>query len=74
MTIFENIAFGLRVRKWKNADVKERVHELLKLIQLQGWKSVILRSFRVDNDSVWRWHEPSRHSPKYFCSMNRLVR
>jgi sulfate/thiosulfate transport system ATP-binding protein len=36
MTIFENIAFGLRVRKWKNDRVKERVHELLKLIQLQG--------------------------------------
>jgi sulfate transport system ATP-binding protein len=36
MNIFENIAFALRVRKWKKADVKERVHELLKLIQLQG--------------------------------------
>lgn len=36
MTIFENIAFGLRVRKWKNDAVKERVRELLKLIQLEG--------------------------------------
>nr|AUN36283.1 sulfate and thiosulfate import ATP-binding protein CysA [uncultured bacterium] len=36
MTIFENIAFGLRVRKWKNDAVKERVHELLKLIQLEN--------------------------------------
>jgi len=36
MTVFENIAFGLRVRKWKRADVAERVHELLRLIQLDG--------------------------------------
>jgi sulfate transport system ATP-binding protein len=36
MTIFENIAFGLRVRKWKNADVEKRVTELLRLIQLEG--------------------------------------
>jgi sulfate transport system ATP-binding protein len=36
MTVFENIAFGLRVRKWKRADVAERVHELLRLIQLES--------------------------------------
>ena len=36
MTVFENIAFGLRVRKWKRADVDERVHELLRLVQLEG--------------------------------------
>src|SRR5690349_3269175 len=28
MTVFENIAFGLRVRRWPRAKVKERVHEL----------------------------------------------
>jgi len=36
MTVFENIAFGLRVRHTPKAQVKERVHELLKLIQLEG--------------------------------------
>jgi sulfate transport system ATP-binding protein len=36
MTIFENIAFGLRVRKWKNDAVEKRVTELLRLIQLEG--------------------------------------
>lgn len=34
MNIFENVAFGLRVRKWKNADIQSRVNELLQLIQL----------------------------------------
>jgi len=36
MTVFENIAFGLRVRKTPKAEVRERVHELLRLIQLEG--------------------------------------
>ena len=36
MNVFENIAFGLRVRHWARARVHERVHELLNLIQLAG--------------------------------------
>jgi len=34
MTVFENVAFGLRVRKWKNKDVAARVGELLHLVRL----------------------------------------
>jgi sulfate transport system ATP-binding protein len=36
MTVFENVAFGLRVRGWKNGDVRKRVHELLQLVRLEG--------------------------------------
>jgi sulfate transport system ATP-binding protein len=36
MTVFENIAFGLRVRHWPRSRVKERVNELLHLVQLDG--------------------------------------
>ncbi len=36
MTIFDNIAFGLQVRKRPKEEVRERVHELLRLIQLEG--------------------------------------
>ena len=36
MTVFENVAFGLRVRKWKEPQVRERVHELLRLVQLDA--------------------------------------
>jgi sulfate transport system ATP-binding protein len=36
MTVFENVAFGLRVRKWKKAAIDHRVNELLRLIQLEG--------------------------------------
>ena len=36
MSVFENIAFGLRVRRWRESDIKQRVHELLRLVQLEG--------------------------------------
>jgi sulfate transport system ATP-binding protein len=37
MTVRENIAFGLSVRKRPKAHVRERVDELLNLVQLQGF-------------------------------------
>jgi sulfate transport system ATP-binding protein len=36
MTVFDNVAFGLRVRKRSKAQIRDRVHELLRLIQLEG--------------------------------------
>ncbi|HOP96807.1 MAG TPA: ABC transporter ATP-binding protein [Verrucomicrobiota bacterium] len=36
MTVFKNIAFGLKIKKWKRADIKDRVHELLQLFGLEG--------------------------------------
>ena len=36
MTVYDNIAFGLRVKKVAETEVKERVTELLKLISCEG--------------------------------------
>ena len=36
MTVYDNIAFGLNVKKENNKYIDERVHELLKLISLDG--------------------------------------
>jgi sulfate transport system ATP-binding protein len=36
MNVFKNIAFGLKIKKWKKADLKARVAELLKLLGLEG--------------------------------------
>jgi sulfate transport system ATP-binding protein len=36
MTVFENVAFGLRIRRRSRAQIKQRVHELLELVQLEG--------------------------------------
>jgi sulfate/thiosulfate transport system ATP-binding protein len=34
MTVFENVAFGLRVRKWPEPKIRDRVKELLHLVRL----------------------------------------
>jgi len=39
MTVFENVAFGLRVRHWKEAEIRDRVHELLQLVRLDEMAS-----------------------------------
>jgi sulfate transport system ATP-binding protein len=36
MTVYDNIAFGLTVRRRPKAEVRERVHELLSLVHLDG--------------------------------------
>src|SRR5829696_5208462 len=36
MTVYENVAFGLRVRRRPKTDVRTRVAELLELVQLDG--------------------------------------
>jgi sulfate transport system ATP-binding protein len=35
MTVFKNIAFGLRIKKWKRAEIRARVQELLELFGLE---------------------------------------
>ncbi|HSS82077.1 MAG TPA: sulfate ABC transporter ATP-binding protein [Gaiellaceae bacterium] len=36
MTVYDNVAFGLAVRKRPRAEISRRVHELLELVQLEG--------------------------------------
>jgi sulfate/thiosulfate transport system ATP-binding protein len=36
MNVFKNIAFGLKIKKWKRADIEARVMELLELLELEG--------------------------------------
>ena len=37
MTVWENVAFGLKVRKRPKAEIAARVHELLELVRLDGF-------------------------------------
>jgi sulfate transport system ATP-binding protein len=36
MNVFKNIAFGLRIKKWRRADLEARVGELVRLFGLEG--------------------------------------
>ncbi|MGC8829253.1 MAG: sulfate/molybdate ABC transporter ATP-binding protein [Verrucomicrobiia bacterium] len=35
MTVFENIAFGLKIKKWRRSEIESRVKELLSLLDLE---------------------------------------
>ena len=37
MNVFENVAFGLKIRKRSKAEIRKRVSELLELVQLDGF-------------------------------------
>jgi sulfate transport system ATP-binding protein len=39
MTVFENVAFGLRVRKRPNSEIQKKVRELLALVRLERMES-----------------------------------
>src|SRR5437773_4740422 len=36
MTVWENVAFGLKIRRRPKPEIEHRVHELLELVQLEG--------------------------------------
>src|SRR5215211_2171010 len=35
MNVFKNVAFGLKIKKWKKSDITARVSELLELLELK---------------------------------------
>lgn len=39
LNVFENVAFGLRIKKIKESEIKERVMEALKFVNLEGFES-----------------------------------
>lgn len=36
LTVFDNIAFGLKIKKWNRRDIEQRVSELLRIMSLEG--------------------------------------
>ncbi len=44
MNVYENIAFGLRIKKMSEAEIKKRVEKMLKLVNLTGFEKRSVRS------------------------------
>ena len=57
MTVFDNIAFGLKVQKKSKSEIKDKVLELIKLIGLEGMKKDIRASFQEVRDRGWLLQE-----------------
>ncbi|WP_433746523.1 ABC transporter ATP-binding protein [Falsibacillus pallidus] len=39
LNVFENVAFGLRIKKMKNAQIQEKVREALRFVNLEGYET-----------------------------------
>lgn len=50
MTVYDNIAFGLKVNKWKNRTLRNVLMSLLSLSDFQAWRKDTLASYQVDRD------------------------
>lgn len=48
MNIFENIAFGLKIKKVHKNEIKSRVDRMLKLVDLEGYESRTIDSLSGD--------------------------
>jgi spermidine/putrescine transport system ATP-binding protein len=64
LTIYENVAFGLRRRGVPDRDVKGRVGEMLELVELPGY----------ERRSAWRSRGRSSIARPSSCSTNRSAR
>ena len=40
MNIYENIAFGLKIKKLPKEEIDKKVHEMLKMVALEGFNNV----------------------------------
>lgn len=50
MTVYDNIAFGLKINKWKNRTLRNVWMSLLSLSDFQAWRKDTLASYQVDRD------------------------
>ena len=51
MTVFENVAFPLRLKKVDKAEIERRVSEVLKMVQLAGFEKRRSKNYPVVNAS-----------------------
>lgn len=56
MTVFDNVAFGLKMRKLDKAAIQRDVMQMLKLVDLEGFENRYPREMeRAASVNAWRW-------------------
>ena len=75
MTVADNVAFGLTIRKRPKSEIRERVAELLALVQLSPLRRPLSRrSSPAASASGWRSPAPSPSSRASSSSTSRSAR
>lgn len=72
MTVFDNIAFGLKIQEKSKKFIKERVNELVKLIGLEGLEKRYPSQLSGGQNSVLPLQERLRQTRIFFCLTNPL--
>ena len=72
MSVFDNVAYGLRVRKLPRAEVAAQVERALDLVQMRRiCRPLGLAACRAASSSASRWPAPSRSRRRCCCSTSR---
>lgn len=72
LTVARNIGYGLKLRKWRGADIARRVAELLRIVNLEGLGEVKVTELSGGQRQRWRWRATAIE-PRCWCWMSRYL-
>ncbi len=72
MTVYDNVAFGLKVQKDDKKKIDARVRELIKLVGLEGLEKDIQASYPAVRGKGWHLPEPLLQIPRCCFWMSPL--
>ena len=70
MTVFENMAFGLKLRKYPKSEIIRRVNEATEILGIKKLVDPGLSSFPAGSDNALLWDGPLYVSHRHFCLMS----
>ena len=70
MTVFDNMAFGLKIEKKSKEEITERVMEAAKILQIEEYLERKPNNCQVDKDKELQLEELLQENQKYFCLMS----
>lgn len=73
MTVFENVAFPLRVRRRPEAEVRQRVGSVLEMVRLFGLENRPATDLSGGQQQRVAWPGPWWPSPAFSCSTNPFL-
>jgi ABC-type Fe3+/spermidine/putrescine transport system ATPase subunit len=70
MSVFDNVAYGLRVRRLSRAEIAEKVDQALGQVQMRAFaqRSASPPSSPAASNSAWRWRGLSSFNLQFCCS------
>ena len=67
LTVAQNVAFGLEMRKVAKAEIASRTAEALRLVRLGGLSERLPRQLSGGSNSAWRWRARWSSDPTCSC-------